>query len=247
VKRFLKEKGHADAYPALKVTFIPGRTPELFIRDDAGAELERIDSVSLLGEMELPVQSTLAAMETAGIAVDTDKLDRLQHEFGDAIRDAAEAVQEIIDECDDPNAATIQAVAFTKEPALPKLPEGPQLIFVYGTLRHGDPSGKNEQMIRSAGGELVSVAKAHGTLHDLGWYPAVCEGPGLVTGEVWRIDPSLLRRLDAYEGEEYDRVRVSVVTPTDFLRCWMYVSVEPLTAPVIECGDWLHRKETAGA
>jgi len=43
VKRFLKEKGHADAYPALKVTFIPGRTPELFIRDEAGAELERID------------------------------------------------------------------------------------------------------------------------------------------------------------------------------------------------------------
>jgi hypothetical protein len=43
VKRFLKESGHADAYEGLKVTFISGRTPELFIRDEAGNEKERID------------------------------------------------------------------------------------------------------------------------------------------------------------------------------------------------------------
>ncbi len=60
------------------------------------AELDRIDSVSLLGEMELPVQSTLAAMETAGIAIDTDKLEALQREFGDQIRDAAEAAYAVI-------------------------------------------------------------------------------------------------------------------------------------------------------
>ena len=66
------------------------------LADALDAELERIDSVSLLGEMELPVQTTLAAMETAGIAVDTDKLDALQREFGDAIRDAAEAAYAVI-------------------------------------------------------------------------------------------------------------------------------------------------------
>ena len=43
MKRFLKENGHADAYPQLKVTFIPGRTPELFIKDDSGNEVEKID------------------------------------------------------------------------------------------------------------------------------------------------------------------------------------------------------------
>jgi Sep15/SelM redox domain len=43
VKRFLKEKGHADAYPQLKVTYIAGRTPELFIRDDKGNEIDKID------------------------------------------------------------------------------------------------------------------------------------------------------------------------------------------------------------
>lgn len=66
------------------------------LADALDAELERIDSVSLLAEMELPVQTTLAAMETAGIAVDTDKLEELQHEFGDAIRDAAEAAYSVI-------------------------------------------------------------------------------------------------------------------------------------------------------
>ncbi len=59
-------------------------------------ELARIDSSSLLGAMELPVQSVLAGMESVGIAVDVDKLDRLQREFGDQIRDAAEAAYSVI-------------------------------------------------------------------------------------------------------------------------------------------------------
>ena len=59
-------------------------------------ELERIDSAALLGGMELPVQTALAGMETVGIAVDTDKLDTLQSEFGAGIRDAAEAAYSVI-------------------------------------------------------------------------------------------------------------------------------------------------------
>ncbi|WP_197040207.1 DNA polymerase I [Mycobacterium sp. URHB0044] len=59
-------------------------------------ELARIDSVSLLGEMELPVQRALAAMESAGIAVDLDLLGKLQSQFADQIRDAAEAAYAVI-------------------------------------------------------------------------------------------------------------------------------------------------------
>ncbi len=66
------------------------------LADALDVELERIESTSLLGEMELPVQSTLAAMETAGIAVDTDKLEALQREFGDQIRAAADAAYAVI-------------------------------------------------------------------------------------------------------------------------------------------------------
>ena len=46
--------------------------------------------------MELPVQTALAGMETAGIAVDVDKLEMLQSEFGASIRDAAEAAYSVI-------------------------------------------------------------------------------------------------------------------------------------------------------
>jgi DNA polymerase-1 len=60
------------------------------------AELARIDSESLLVEMELPVQRVLAGMEAAGIAVDLDQLAALQSEFGNLIRDAAEAAYAVI-------------------------------------------------------------------------------------------------------------------------------------------------------
>jgi len=60
------------------------------------AELAAIDSSSLLIKMELPVQSALAGMESVGIAVDTGKLEALQREFGDQIRDAAEAAYSVI-------------------------------------------------------------------------------------------------------------------------------------------------------
>jgi Sep15/SelM redox domain len=43
VRTFLKEPGHADSYEKLKVTFIAGRNPDLFIRDDNGELLETID------------------------------------------------------------------------------------------------------------------------------------------------------------------------------------------------------------
>ena len=66
------------------------------LADALDEELARIDSSSLLGEMELPVQSVLAGMESIGIAVDADKLDVLQREFGDQIRAAAEAAYSVI-------------------------------------------------------------------------------------------------------------------------------------------------------
>jgi DNA polymerase-1 len=66
------------------------------LADALDEELARIDSSSLLDAMELPVQSVLAGMESVGIAVDLDKLDCLQREFGDQIRDAAEAAYSVI-------------------------------------------------------------------------------------------------------------------------------------------------------
>ncbi|OBI76161.1 DNA polymerase I [Mycobacterium asiaticum] len=66
------------------------------LADALDAELARIDSTALLGEMELPVQQVLAEMEQAGIAVDLAKLTELQSQFADQIRDAAEAAYAVI-------------------------------------------------------------------------------------------------------------------------------------------------------
>jgi DNA polymerase I len=66
------------------------------LADALDAELDRIDSTSLLAEMELPVQRVLAGLEAVGIAVDLDQLAALQSQFGDQIRDAAEAAYAVI-------------------------------------------------------------------------------------------------------------------------------------------------------
>lgn len=66
------------------------------LADALDAELDRIDSTALLGEMELPVQHVLADMESAGIAVDLRLLGELQSQFADQIRDAAEAAYAVI-------------------------------------------------------------------------------------------------------------------------------------------------------
>ncbi|WP_156689582.1 DNA polymerase I [Mycobacterium sp. Marseille-P9652] len=66
------------------------------LADALDAELDRIDSTALLADMELPVQRVLANMESAGIAVDLQMLGELQSQFGDEIRDAAEAAYAVI-------------------------------------------------------------------------------------------------------------------------------------------------------
>jgi len=66
------------------------------LADALDEELTRIDSVSLLEQMELPVQNVLAGMERVGIAVDGGRLGALQGQFGAQVRDAAEAAYSVI-------------------------------------------------------------------------------------------------------------------------------------------------------
>ena len=68
------------------------------LADSLDTELERIDQTALLRDMELPLASVLAELETVGIAVDTDHLEALEREFAQRVRDAAEAAYEVIGE-----------------------------------------------------------------------------------------------------------------------------------------------------
>ena len=84
----------ADAH-AIQTTILRAQAV-VDLADALDAELERIDSTALLGDMELPVQHALADMESRGIAVDLRLLTELQSQFGDQIRDAAEAAYAVI-------------------------------------------------------------------------------------------------------------------------------------------------------
>lgn len=93
-------------------------------------------------------------------------------------------------------------------------------LFVYGTLRGG---AAGAHLLR--GCDRITVGKVHGSLYDLGDYPAlVLDDAGEVEGEVWRCEgAAVLRALDDYEGVGeglFRRVRVEV----EGLVCWTYVA-----------------------
>jgi DNA polymerase I len=94
---FLDEIGDTDAEDGQAIqTGILRAQAVVDLAEALDAELARIDSTSLLAEMELPVQRVLAGLEAAGIAVDLDQLTALQSQFGSQIRDAAEAAYAVI-------------------------------------------------------------------------------------------------------------------------------------------------------
>ncbi|MGW0035927.1 DNA polymerase I [Gordonia sp. NPDC003376] len=68
------------------------------LADTLDTELERIDSRSLLTDLELPLLFVLADLEAAGIAVDVEHFDELEKEFAERIRNAADAAYEVIGE-----------------------------------------------------------------------------------------------------------------------------------------------------
>ncbi|GAC80791.1 DNA polymerase I [Gordonia malaquae] len=68
------------------------------LADALDTELERIESTSLLTEMELPLAFVLAELEAVGIGVDTEHFSDLEREFAQRVRDAAESAYEVIGE-----------------------------------------------------------------------------------------------------------------------------------------------------
>jgi gamma-glutamylcyclotransferase (GGCT)/AIG2-like uncharacterized protein YtfP len=112
------------------------------------------------------------------------------------------------------------------------------VIFVYGTLR-SEFSGEYALLLR-ANAEFLGPATVRGSIYRVAHYPGYREEPdGVVYGEIYRLrEPKqgdiekILARLDDYEGEEFERMRIG-----DW---WIYRYVGPVAEERrIESGDFL--------
>ncbi|MCB2014997.1 MAG: gamma-glutamylcyclotransferase family protein [Sphingobium sp.] len=123
------------------------------------------------------------------------------------------------------------------------------LLFVYGTLRQGCDNAQARALTEMA--EWLCTAQVSGRLLKVDWYPALTQGQGTVTGDIFRLhDPqAALALLDAYEEctsdfpqpWEYRREIVSADTPEGMLRAWTYLYNRPADElPGIPGGDWLN-------
>lgn len=81
-------------------------------------------------------------------------------------------------------------------PALEPLNEEPVPVFVYGTLKRGQPHHGRLQ-----GAPFLGTARLRGAcLHDLGPFPMAIAGEGCVQGELYAVARGTLPQLDAFEG-----------------------------------------------
>jgi gamma-glutamylcyclotransferase (GGCT)/AIG2-like uncharacterized protein YtfP len=129
---------------------------------------------------------------------------------------------------------------------------GPRPVFVYGTLRQGQPNwgrllaGRVERVVAGRLGDVV--------LLDCGHYPAAAEqgGGGGAVGEVVWVRPAdwafVLAALDHLEGYDprdpdplYERVVRPVETDDGPVDCWVYLAGRALVEagrPSVAGGDW---------
>jgi gamma-glutamylcyclotransferase (GGCT)/AIG2-like uncharacterized protein YtfP len=114
------------------------------------------------------------------------------------------------------------------------------LIFVYGTLRRGEPNHRE-----LAGARFVATAQTAPVydLVDLGAYPALLEGGvTAVRGELYEVDDGGVERLDDFEDVPalYDRKAVAIPGSPALAYVMRRDIAGP--APVIASGDWRRRR-----
>jgi gamma-glutamylcyclotransferase (GGCT)/AIG2-like uncharacterized protein YtfP len=124
-------------------------------------------------------------------------------------------------------------------------PTGPQLVFVYGTLKRG--MANHAQL---AGTPCLGTAQLQGfSLYDLGPFPmAIASGDPQhrLQGELYAVSPQLLEQLDRFEGAPrlYQRQRQRL---GDGRPVWLYVGQPRQVRHVqrIPSGAWLKPPPTS--
>jgi gamma-glutamylcyclotransferase (GGCT)/AIG2-like uncharacterized protein YtfP len=126
----------------------------------------------------------------------------------------------------------------------------PRFLFVYGSLRRGEPTFAELGLGRSL--EYIGDAAIAGDLYDIGDYPGAIPGAGLVRGEIYLIkDPAILHAVDDYEEfdpEDPDRslfVRHRVCVP-EVGEAWTYFyNGSHAKLRRIRSGEWRKRRPAA--
>jgi gamma-glutamylcyclotransferase (GGCT)/AIG2-like uncharacterized protein YtfP len=124
------------------------------------------------------------------------------------------------------------------------------LLFAYGTLIPGcEPAQMNAICTRM---ELIGEGTVRGILYDLGQFPGVVEGDGLVRGVVLRVPPDAWPAMDAYEGCPipggddglFKRIPTRATLDTgEKVACWLYVYARDVRGRrAVESGDWRRRR-----
>lgn len=124
-----------------------------------------------------------------------------------------------------------------------------ELLFVYGTLRHGFAGPMAARLAREA--RWVGPAWANGRLHRVADYPGFVPGTdGMVRGDLFALGRprETLDWIDRYEEcapdfpqpHEYRRLRVAVRHEAVWYEAWTYCYARDVTGlPVIAGGDFL--------
>ena len=124
-----------------------------------------------------------------------------------------------------------------------------EYLFAYGTLIPGcEPAQMNSICSRL---EFVAEATARGILYDLGAFPGVVEGDGIVRGVVLRVPHDAWAAMDAYEGCPIpggdDGLFRRIITRATLdrgeeLNCWLYVYARDVRGRrIVASGGWRQR------
>jgi len=115
------------------------------------------------------------------------------------------------------------------------------LVFIYGTLRRGNPGSMS---VRFPLAEFVAEVRVHGKLYDLGPYPGLQLGKSdlLVSGELYEIDEDTLKLLDEFEeSSNYRRAQCEITLGAEKRKCWTYEPDPSFYSlhKLITSGDWI--------
>lgn len=113
-------------------------------------------------------------------------------------------------------------------------------LLAYGTLRAGHANSARFGLDKCSVQKNVQLPGYQ--LFNLGWFPGIRPGDGVVTGDLFDITNDMLPALDAYEGAPrlYTRETVKVGD----VEAFVYVYHQPIDqSQLIATGDWWNKEE----